>query len=99
MKVTLYMVLGFAAMATVALLTTSGGAPDTHPVTLFLFITLFAVAPLGAFWMMYTSIRYEKKPLPMVILAAFVPFAFLWYYFERIRPGKVRKDREFASLP
>ena len=99
MKVMLYIVLGFVAIAIAALLITGGRAPDSGPVTLFLFITLFAVAPLGSFWMMYVSIRYEKKPLPMILLAAFVPFAFLWYYFERIRPGRVKRDREFASQP
>ncbi len=38
--------------------------------------------------MLYMAIRYEKHPLPMVLLA-FVPFAFFWYYFERVRPGKL----------
>jgi hypothetical protein len=46
--------------------------------------------------MMYMSIRYEKHPLPMVLLAAFIPFSFLWYYFERVRRGKLRRNRDFA---
>jgi hypothetical protein len=76
-------------MALVALLITRGQAPASHPAILLAFIALFAVPPVGAFWMMYTSIRYEKSPLPMILLA-FIPFSFLWYYFERIRPGSLQ---------
>jgi len=45
-----------------------------------------AFHPIGAFWMIYMSLRFEKKPVPYVLLA-FVPYSFLWYYFERVRPG------------
>lgn len=45
---------------------------------------------------MYMSIRYEKKPLPMLALALFVPFTFVWYYFERVRPGKLARNRDLA---
>jgi hypothetical protein len=51
---------------------------------------------VGAFWMMYMSIRHEKSPLPMVMLA-FIPFTFLWYYFERFRAGKLRRNRNSAE--
>jgi len=46
--------------------------------------------------MMYMSIRYEKKPLPFVLLALLIPFTFLWYYFERVRPGKLGRNRDLA---
>jgi len=41
--------------------------------------------------MAYICIRYEKNPLPLVVLALCVPFTFLWYYFERVRPGKLTR--------
>ncbi len=88
MKLFLYIVGGFVAMAAAALLMARGPAPEGHPAILFAFVILFAVPPIGAFWMMYMSIRHEKSPLPLVLLA-FIPFTFLWYYFDRVRPGKV----------
>jgi 4-hydroxybenzoate polyprenyltransferase len=47
---------------------------------------------IGALWMMYMSVRYEKNPLPMVLLA-FVAYAFLWFYVERVRPKKYQERR------
>jgi hypothetical protein len=41
-------------------------------------------SPFGSFWMLYQSIRFESSPLKYVILS-FLPYAFLWYYFERVR--------------
>lgn len=90
MKLLFYILGGFVAMAAAALLIARGQAPEGHPVILFAFVILFAVPPLGAFWMMYMSIRYEKNPLPMIFLA-FIPFSFLWYYFERVRLGKLKR--------
>lgn len=87
-----YVVLGFVAMAVSALLIARGEAPASHPAILFALFVLFALPPAGSFWMMYISIRYEKTPLPMILLA-FIPFTFLWYYFERVRPGKLRRRR------
>ena len=37
--------------------------------------------------MMYMAIRHEKRPLPIILLA-FLPYTFLWYYFERVKPQK-----------
>jgi len=95
-KVLLYVALGFAAMAAAALLITRGQAPESNPAVAVAFVALFAVPPVGAFWMMYMSIRYEKKPLPFVLLALLIPFTFLWYYFERVRPGKLGRNRDLA---
>lgn len=94
MKLFLYVLGGFTAViAGLALIFLSGRGqiPESNPVVMLLLILLFASAPLGSFWMMYMSIRYEKSPLPMVALALFVPFTFLWYYFERVRPGKLTR--------
>ena len=92
MKLLLYITLGFVALGVAAVLIAGGAAPDRNPAVLFAFVALFAIPPLGAFWMMYVSIRHEKNPFPMVLLAL-IPFTFLWFYFERVRPGKVGRDR------
>ena len=94
MKLLLYIVGGFVAMAAATLLIARGHVPES-PAILFAFVVLFGVPPVGAFWMMYMSIRYERSPLPMLLLA-FIPFTFLWYYFERVRPGKVGRARNPA---
>lgn len=59
----------------------------TDPPQLLAFIGLgavFAVGPLGCFWMLYFVIRHEKHPLPWMLLA-FVPYFAVGYYFERVR--------------
>jgi hypothetical protein len=63
---------------------------------LFAVMFFFMGTPIGGFWMIYRSIRYEKKPLGYVILA-FVPLAFLWYYFERVRPFKFQTPHHAAQ--
>ena len=91
MKILAYVSLGFALLIAAVLLLTRGGPPEGHPATLFLLIVLFGVPPIGAFWMMYTVVRYEKSPVPMLLLALVVPFSFVWYYFERVRASNVGK--------
>jgi hypothetical protein len=59
-----------------------------NTVELSLVMIFFIGAPVGNFWMLYRTIRYEKKPWPFVIIALVVPLAFLWYYVERVRPQK-----------
>src|SRR5215469_3560279 len=44
----------------------------------------------------YRSIRCEKRPLPLVLFALFVAFSLLWYYFERVRLGKVTESHSPA---
>ena len=50
---------------------------------------LLALQPIFALWMLYQAIRYEAKPLWYVVLGAFVPFSYVWYYVERYRPRKL----------
>ena len=76
-----FVVAGFAFWAIVA------EGPE-NPFLVSLVVVVFAASPIGAFWMLYIAIRYEKHPLPIVLMA-FVPFSFLWCYFERVRPGKL----------
>jgi hypothetical protein len=47
---------------------------------------LLVLQPFFGIWMLYQVIRHEAKPLPYVFLVAFVPFSYVWYYIERVRP-------------
>ncbi|MBI3664151.1 MAG: hypothetical protein HY234_14025 [Acidobacteria bacterium] len=62
-----------------------------NEVVLFLLFVLVSSAVLGVYWMLYQVIRFERKMVPLVIFA-FVPFGFVWYYLERFRKreGKAR---------
>jgi hypothetical protein len=48
---------------------------------------------LGAFWMLYQAVRYEKRVLKYVVMA-FMPFMFIWYALVRL---PLRK--EFGNSP
>jgi hypothetical protein len=61
-----------------------------NPVAMLMVFTLFTVPNIGAIWMMYIAVRYEAYPYPFIALA-FLPFSFVWYYFERFRPGRYLK--------
>ena len=86
MKLVLWVMFGIAALGLAAWVVTAPG-PPTGPLAFIFLVGLFGVPPLGAFWMLYQVIRHEKNPGPLMLLA-FIPFTFLWYYFERVRPGK-----------
>lgn len=49
------------------------------------------IAPVGGFWAIYQSIRYEKHPWKYVAIVVFIPFGFLWYLFERYRKAERRR--------
>jgi len=85
------LLIGIAALP-LAVSVVAGQSPEPNPLVLFVIATPFVALSLGALWMMYLSTRYEKKPLPILLLAMFVPFSFLWYYFGRVRPGKLRRN-------
>jgi len=51
-------------------------------------VPILTLQPFFGLWMLYQAIRHETKPLWYVLLAASVPFAYVWYYFERYRPRK-----------
>ena len=53
------------------------------------------VSTLGAFWMIYVAIRYERNPWPFILLAC-VPYASFWYYHERIKPMR-RNARDMTT--
>ena len=87
MKLGLYVAGGFIALGLAVFIIAWRQEPVNNPVAVLALIVLFGTPPLGAFWMMYMAIRHEKNP-GLMILLAFVPFTFLWYYFERVRSGK-----------
>jgi hypothetical protein len=41
--------------------------------------------------MIKTVIRQEPSPWPLLFLAVLLPYSFLWYYFERVRPANLTK--------
>jgi len=45
--------------------------------------------PFFGIWMLYQAVRYEAKPLRYVLLGAFVPFSYVWYYVERYKRRKL----------
>jgi glycopeptide antibiotics resistance protein len=47
--------------------------------------SFFVCGPLGAFWMLSDCIRERKTPF-VYFLLAFIPFGFIFYYLERVRP-------------
>jgi hypothetical protein len=82
MKLLLWVVFGLAVAGLALWMVTTPGVPR-NPILILLFVATFAVSPIGTFWMLYVVVRNEKHPLPMILLA-FVPYASLWYYFERV---------------
>jgi hypothetical protein len=77
LRILLWLLLGLGAMALAAWIVAGPWFPTSTLAMLLVFLS-FSAPSIGGFWMMYIVIRYEKDPLPMILLA-FVPFAFLWY--------------------
>jgi hypothetical protein len=86
MRILLWIAVGLLATGVTFYVVTRPWFPR-NPVSEFLVFLVFAAPAVGAFWMLYVAARQEPTPLPMILLA-FVPYAFLWYYFERVRAGK-----------
>jgi hypothetical protein len=47
-------------------------------------IAFFVIAPIGGIWMLYDCAFREKPPIIYFLLSP-VPYAFIWYYFDRVR--------------
>jgi len=58
-----------------------------NPSSLVTLGIIYSLHPLGALWMTYQSVRYEREPLRLILLAL-IPYSFVWYYFERVKKGK-----------
>ena len=83
----IFWALAMLALTLAAFWVVLGSWNPKNPLVLFLLAALFIIPNIGTIWMLYTSIRCERHPLPFILLA-FVPYAFLWYYFERTKQGK-----------
>jgi len=55
-------------------------------------IGVFAIPPIGGWWLIYTVVRNEKRMFPIILLA-FLPYGFAWYYFDRLRSGNLKSQR------
>jgi hypothetical protein len=83
-KLIIWVMSGFAVAALCAwMLTIVQGA--FRPLVIGLSVIVYAAPSVGALWMLYAAVRTEKNPLRFIV-TAFIPFSFLWYYFERVRP-------------
>jgi|HubBroStandDraft_5_1064220.scaffolds.fasta_scaffold471701_2 hypothetical protein len=60
--------------------------PQNTAMLVLIFLS-FSLPNFGAFWMMYTVARNEKRPFRFFVFSL-LPYAFLWYYFERVKTGK-----------
>jgi len=61
----------------------SSWVPKT-PLGLFGVMAFFIGAPIGNLWMLYHWVMREKPPVAYFLLV-FVPYGFVWYYFNRAR--------------
>ena len=61
-----------------------------NPVASRIAFGYFALLSVGGCWMLYDCWKRDKMFTDEMWLS-FVPGGFLWYYFERFRPRRVRK--------
>jgi hypothetical protein len=94
MKALLWILLAAGLNGLMAWVVFSRGAIK-DPFALFLLLALFMTPNIGTIWMLYVVVRFEKHPLPFILLG-FIPYAFLWYYFQRVRLRKHRTREEVA---
>lgn len=65
---------------------------ETHPVATWVGIGIHVVACVGPFWMLYDwLVKRRKRTWEAWMWLSFVPWGFLWYYFEKYRPTKARQ--------
>jgi heme/copper-type cytochrome/quinol oxidase subunit 4 len=65
---------------------------EKHPVAARVGIGIHIVAVIGPFWMLNDwFIKRRKGKWKAWTWLAFVPWGFLWYYFEKYRPSKARE--------
>src|ERR1035441_7653743 len=85
----LLVAIGLALLVMVAL--TRNRTVQDSPFAVGTLVALCAIGPFGALWMIKTVIRQEPSPWPLLFLAVLLPYSFLWYYFERVRPANLTK--------
>ena len=78
--------------------------PFTHPFleelgrAAVVIMPILVLQPFGGIWMLYQAIRYEAKPLPYLFLIAFVPFSYIWYYIEKVKPRKEARTKGVEAI-
>jgi hypothetical protein len=98
MRMFLWAILGLAVAGCAFWIVTSTVTIPAGPLPLLGLALVFGVSPIGTFWMIYMAIRYERRPLPWLLLA-FIPYFFLGYYFERVRRrGKLAEETGSRGL-
>lgn len=70
----------------------------TEIAALLIVMTPLMIIQVGILWMMYTAIRHEEHPWVYVMVAV-IPFAFVWYYFARIKQGKAKRNHALGGDP
>ena len=90
-KLWFYSLGGFtAAVLLFVVLLFLGRNLDPSGLPLFIVVAPpFAFLALGALWMMKTAVLEEPKPWLLIFLACCLPFSFLWYYYERVKPARL----------
>jgi hypothetical protein len=98
MKMFLWAILGLVMAGAAFWFVASTATIPPHPLPLLMLALVYGVSPIGSFWMLYTVIRYEKRPLPWALLA-FIPYFALGYYFHRVRGRRdLRGDLRTRTL-
>lgn len=59
---------------------------------LFLFLEILC-ASCGILWMIFQTLRYERRQLIKYILLSLVPFMFVWYWLVRVPPTRERGSK------
>jgi hypothetical protein len=61
----------------------------THPTLSWVGFGIHTAACIGPFWMLYDwFVKRGKRTWTAWMWLCFVPWGFLWYYFEQHRPSK-----------
>jgi hypothetical protein len=67
---------------------------EAYPMATRVGIGIHAVACVGAFWMLYDwFVKRGKRTWKAWMWLFFVPWGFLWYYFEKYRPANAGENR------
>lgn len=87
MRTFLYVLLGITLTSVAAFIVISPWQP-ANGFEIFLVFVYFGAAGVGQWWMIFMVLRREKRIWPIILAAFLLPFAFIWYYFERVRPRR-----------
>lgn len=67
--------------------------PDhANPLLIAAICVVYGGPGIGKGWMLLRSYTLERRPRRYILIAAFVPFSFIWYYLERAK-GKGMSDQ------